>query len=299
VTANRLGRALNRLSSRLEHAEALDAAAAPLDAVASRLTSAQWMRDLLSGTPVGHPVHPLLVTVPIGSWTAAMALDCVHEKRAARTLVGLGLLAATPAAMAGLHDWRDTSGAEHRVGLVHAALNSTVVACYAASWVARRRGRHGVGVALSVPGMALLAASGWLGGHMSYALGVGVDTTAFQNAGDGWVDAIDASEVEHGRLGVGYVNGVPVLVTRLADGTVVAYADRCTHRGGPLNEGEIRDDCVVCPWHGSQFSLVDGQVMHGPATRPQPVYEARVTDGRVELRRTSEPRSLRTNPIDD
>jgi nitrite reductase/ring-hydroxylating ferredoxin subunit len=58
----------------------------------------------------------------------------------------------------------------------------------------------------------------------------------------------------------------------------------CTHEGGPLAEGEFADGCVRCPWHGSTFRLRDGKVVRGPAAASQPVYEARVTDGKVEVR---------------
>jgi nitrite reductase/ring-hydroxylating ferredoxin subunit len=89
--------------------------------------------------------------------------------------------------------------------------------------------------------------------------------------------------------------GVALLLTRVA-GTPTALTDRCTHRGAPLSDGERRDDCVVCPWHGSTFELATGAVRRGPATRPQPAYEVREAGGRVSVRRV-EPRSLRTNPV--
>jgi nitrite reductase/ring-hydroxylating ferredoxin subunit len=54
---------------------------------------------------------------------------------------------------------------------------------------------------------------------------------------------------------------------------------------GPLSEGRIEMDTVVCPWHGSRFSLDDGRVIDGPATHARPFLETRVRAGRVELRR--------------
>lgn len=296
MAANVLGRFLNRLTSQIEKAEGLDRPSEPLSRFAQQLTGRRWVTDLLSGTPLGHPLHPLLVTVPIGSWTGAMVLDLLQHKDSARTLVGLGALSAVPTAVSGLNDWRSTSGAEQRVGVLHAGLNTLALGFYTASWLARRRGHHGLGVALTLPGMAVLGTSGWLGGHLSYALGVGVDTTAFQSGSENWVDALGADDVVQGRLNVADAGGVPVLVTRTLDGTIVAYANRCTHRGGPLHEGEVVDGCVRCPLHGSEFSLRDGSVIHGPATRPQPAYEVRVHGDRVEVRRSPEPRALRTRP---
>jgi nitrite reductase/ring-hydroxylating ferredoxin subunit len=81
------------------------------------------------------------------------------------------------------------------------------------------------------------------------------------------------------------------------NGTIYALNDRCTHRGGPLHEGTLIDDCIECPWHGSQFHLSDGSVARGPATTPQQSFEVRVDAGRVLVRRTGEQRALRTNAV--
>lgn len=56
------------------------------------------------------------------------------------------------------------------------------------------------------------------------------------------------------------------------------------HRGGPLAEGERDGSVVTCPWHGSQFDLCSGEVLHGPAREPQARFEARMREGQVEVR---------------
>jgi nitrite reductase/ring-hydroxylating ferredoxin subunit/uncharacterized membrane protein len=255
------------------------------------------VQDLASGSPLGHPAHPILVAVPIGSWVSANLLDLTGgDARTTRRLVGLGILAAVPAAAAGASDWATTSGAERRIGLVHAALNWTALGLYSASWVARGRGRRVKGALLALAGTGVVSASGWLGGHLSYALGVGVDTTAFQSLPRDWTDVAAESDVSADKLVLADAGGIPVLLVRAGD-RITAMADRCTHRGGPLNEGEIRDGCVVCPWHQSEFALADGSLVHGPATRPQPTAEVRVVGGRVQLRRADEPRSLRADSV--
>ncbi|MFD9372414.1 DUF2231 domain-containing protein [Streptomyces sp. NPDC060020] len=64
------------------------------------------MRDLLRGRPLGHPVHPVLVQVPIGCWLSASVLDFVPgAHHAATTLTAVGLAGVAPAAVAG---WADT-----------------------------------------------------------------------------------------------------------------------------------------------------------------------------------------------
>jgi nitrite reductase/ring-hydroxylating ferredoxin subunit len=152
-------------------------------------------------------------------------------------------------------------------------------------------------VGLALLGSGLLAAGGWLGGHLVFALGVGVDTTAFQHMDSEWTDVGSAADVSAvGARLSGTAQGTPVLVVRTESG-LTALAGRCTHRGAQLHDGEIHDGCVVCPWHASSFDLVTGRVVHGPAVRPQPIFEIQTVGDRVQVRRSDEPRSLRTNPV--
>lgn len=253
------------------------------------------LRDILSGTPSGHAAHPAIVVWPLGMWLSASVLDAAGRRwaAAARTLVGLGVAGAAPAALTGASDWLDTGGAERRLGVLHAASTATATLLQATSFAIR--GRHrGVGVALSGSAMAAAAAGGWIGGHLAYRWGVGVNTTAFQAGPEQWRDVASMDELRaDGHLAV-RTGGVALLLT-LDGGTVAVIEDRCTHRGGPLHQGERRDGCVVCPWHGSRFDVVSGEVRRGPATSPQPSYETTLRDGRVLVRRR-EPGSLRSNP---
>ena len=91
-------------------------------------------------------------------------------------------------------------------------------------------------------------------------------------------------ELETGAMRVVDVKGIHVLVSRSEDGGVCAIANTCTHRGGPLNEGERESNVVTCPWHGSQFDLCSGEVLRGPAREPQQHFEARLRDGKIEVR---------------
>ncbi len=283
----------------IEDAAFLDPPADAATNVLHKLLPAGPLKDLLSGTPIGHPAHPMLVTVPIGAWLSANMLDVVGGRQGratARRLVAMGTAAALPAALSGASDWSDTMGAERRVGLVHAAANWAAIALYGSSWIARRKGRFTQGVGLAVLGAAAVGVGGWLGGHLSYSIGVGVDTTAFMTGPTEWTDALAESDLAQGRPVSAMVGVVPVLLVR-REGQVFALADRCTHRGGPLHEGDVVGDCIECPWHSSRFNLRDGRVVRGPATRPQPLFETRVTDGRVQVRQIGEQHALRTNPV--
>ncbi len=144
-------------------------------------------------------------------------------------------------------------------------------------------------------GLGILGASGWLGGHLSYAMGVGVDTTAFSQTPTDWSDVCDTADLVDGSPKAFTVEGESVLVVNRA-GRIHALLNRCTHRGAPLNEGQLVGDCIECPWHASRFRLEDGMIEQGPATRPQPVLQTRVEGTRVQVRR-SEPRALRVNAV--
>lgn len=294
-----MNRALDDLVGRIERSAALDPVADKLSSLAEKTLSAPWLRKLLSGTPAGHPAHPALVMVPMGAWLAAGYLDLAggdQAGRAAQGLVGFGMAAAVPASLSGASDWSYTTGAERRVGLVHASGNYLALAMYAGSWMARRGGRNGTGKALAMAGMATVSVTGWLGGHLAYARGVGVDTTAFQVAPTEWTDVIAEADLEPDTPTQVHAAGNPVMLL-LTKGELFAMGDRCTHRGAPLHEGGFADGCITCPWHGSTFQVSDGQVLRGPATRSQPVYETRTRYGSVQVRVIDEPGSLRSNPV--
>jgi nitrite reductase/ring-hydroxylating ferredoxin subunit/uncharacterized membrane protein len=286
--------ALDRAVDGLERATWLDRTGEAVSGLLRKVIRPGRIEDLLSGTPLSHPAHPMLVAVPIGAWTSATTMDLLGaDRRTTRALVGLGALAAVPAAATGASDWLSTSGAERRVGLVHALANSGALTLQLASWRARRDGRV-AGAMLSGAALVLTSVAGWLGGHLSYAQGVGVDTTVFQPLPTDWTDLCAVGDVSD-KPSRCDVAGVPLVVYRHGQ-DIVVLADRCTHRGGPLHDGTVdAAGCITCPWHDSTFNTA-GQVVSGPATRPQPALDVRVADGRVQVRRDEE-RSLRLNPV--
>ena len=280
------------LTGRLEQAKALDPAVDAVSGVAATVLPRGRAKDLLHGTWLGHPVHPMLVAVPIGLWTGASLLDATGDRRGAQRLVGAGVLAALPTAATGLADWSELGVAKRpkRVGLVHAVANWTTIAVYVASWRARRRGDTARGAALALVGAGGLTVGGYLGRHLAYSQAVGVNRNAdARPTPRDWADvAADADVVEGVPVRVEAARQ-PVVLVR-SGGTVHALGAVCSHWGGPLDEGEVRDGCVVCPWHGSAFRLADGGVARGPASVPQPLYDVRVVDGRVQVRaRTAAP----------
>jgi nitrite reductase/ring-hydroxylating ferredoxin subunit/uncharacterized membrane protein len=279
----------SNIADRLAALEQLDPVAEPIAKKVRELLPAGPVKDALSGTWLGHALHPLLQLVPLGTWTSAVILDLIggeDGESSADKLIGTGLLAALPTFASGWSDYADTTVASdsvRRIGIIHAASNGTGAALFAASLAARGKGARGRGKLLALAGMGAVSAGGWLGGHLAYAEGVGVDTTAFEDYPSDWTPVADDAELAEGAPRRVEVDGVPLLVVR-DGGEVRVLADRCSHRGGPLSGGEISDGCVTCPWHGSRFRLADGSVERGPAAYPQPVLAVRVSAGKIEVR---------------
>lgn len=271
----------------IERVRSLDAVGKVLSQAVSKVVRPGRTKDLLAGTWLGHPVHPMLTDVPIGAWTSAFVLDLFggrQARRAADALVGVGVLAAVPTAATGLSDLADVEHSEQRIlGTAHALGNVTAVALYGGSFLARRRGRRDLGVRLATLGAAVVTGSGFIGGHLAYRKGVGVDETVFRRRLDDWTPVLEERELDEAEPRRATAGGTDILLYRRGD-RVFALADRCSHRGGPLHEGRVDDGQVTCPWHQSTFRLDDGAIVQGPATAPQPCYDVRVRDGAVEVR---------------
>jgi nitrite reductase/ring-hydroxylating ferredoxin subunit/uncharacterized membrane protein len=251
--------------------------------------AARRFKNWLNGVWLGHPLHPALTDVAIGSWCAGAMMDLIGSRHSADAAMTVGVLSAVPTALAGAADWSDTSGEHRRVGLLHALLNSAGLACMVASLFARRAERRAIGIGLSTAGLCLSGFSAWLGGELVFALGTNVNRAAFEPTVDKFQPVARADELEPGKLHAAELNlgGNKVPLVLLKQGrTIMALSATCPHWGGPLAEGKLQeDDCVECPWHGSQFSMRDGSVRMGPATVPAHVFEVRVYKGNVEVRR--------------
>jgi nitrite reductase/ring-hydroxylating ferredoxin subunit/uncharacterized membrane protein len=271
-----------RVISQLEDADQLD----PVVTVgqrAARSIRPGRIRDALHGVWLGHPLHPVLVQLPVGAWLSASALDLLVPRAdaASRRLVAAGLVASAPAIAAGAVDWSEQHEQQMRVGVVHALANSLAVGLYGASLIARnpRAGR-----VLRLAGLTAAGLGGLLGGHISFRLAGGANhAEAVPHVIEpGWHHLAACDDLPEGKPVRKMVGEVPVVAVRTGD-QVQVLADRCSHMSGPLSDGELADGCLTCPWHGSVFRLADGSVARGPATAPQPVFRARVDGGMVQV----------------
>jgi nitrite reductase/ring-hydroxylating ferredoxin subunit/uncharacterized membrane protein len=277
---------LNEWTRQLEGLQGLDGIAEKIASSVGKVVPHGPVKDAMSGTWLGHALHPALTDVPIGVWMSATLLDLLggeEAEPAADLLVKIGLLATVPTVVAGLSDWSDTMGGERRIGLVHAGGNSVAAALYACSSWARSRGRRRFGIALGLAGSGATFFSAYLGGHLSLALGIGVDQTALEAGPSDWTRVMSADELVQARPTRVEIDGTAILLVRRGE-RIDALSDRCSHLSGPLSEGKLDGDRIVCPWHGSTFRLTDGGVVRGPARAPQPAYDARVESGGIEVR---------------
>ncbi|HUY57355.1 MAG TPA: Rieske (2Fe-2S) protein [Candidatus Micrarchaeaceae archaeon] len=258
---------------------------------ASSGSAAAPAKDILNGTWLGHPVHPVLTDVPIGAWLGASLLDLAGRgpdagtKRAADALMALGCVAGVGAAVTGLADWQDQVGQSRDLGTAHALINTSALALCFSSLALRIRGSRGPAIRLSLLGLGLASAGAYLGGDMVYRLGMQVNHNAFTSGPKKWTAVADESEVVEGQFVRKQVGKNQVLLTRLHQ-QICAASATCSHAGGPLDELPLEDGRLHCPWHGSQFELLSGYVAHGPATMANPVFETRTREGKVEIRRS-------------
>jgi uncharacterized membrane protein len=195
-----------RTLERTETIERLDAPAGAAQRLLRRLLPDRpGITAALGGSWIGHPLHPILVLTPIGTWLSASVLDQMPgAQAAARRLVATGVLAAVPAAITGAMDYRRLEGPQRRTGFLHLLSNLTATTLYAASYRARCRGHTGTGQVLGLLGLVAVGTGGTLGGHLSYAQGVGVyrwqpDRAAMQQPGQPEVEPAAPPRAPVGR----------------------------------------------------------------------------------------------------
>src|SRR2546423_15509425 len=279
---------------RMADQPALDVVAEPLaDVIKGAYNSAGAaglaVKDAMHGVWLKHPLHPVFTDLPIGAWTTGLVLDAAAAARnepvleqAADMAIAVGLVGAAGAAVTGLTDWSETSGRSRRTGLVHGLLNIAATTLYAAAYVLRRNGSRSAGQTCAIAGYSLALGSAWLGGDLVYDQRIGVNH-ADADEPEAFTPVARSSAVGEGSMIRAKTTEADVLLAR-QHGRVCALNHRCSHMGGPLSEGTLKDGSVVCPWHASEFDLRDGHVINGPATQNQATLDVQEREGQIEVR---------------
>jgi nitrite reductase/ring-hydroxylating ferredoxin subunit/uncharacterized membrane protein len=249
------------------------------------------VKDLINGVWFGHPLHPVFVTVPLGAWTTTLMFDIAWLKnrdessaRAADATMWLGLAGAAVSAITGATNWLDTDGMEKRTGMLHALLNTGIAATNLLSALLRLIGMRRTAITLATVGYAVALYSAYLGGELSFSDAVEVNHVAWESGPDDFVPVMNEQDLVPGKLTRVDADGMSAVLYK--DGhAIYALAATCSHLGGPLDEGQVKDGVVYCPWHNSGFRLCDGSVVHSPSVYAQPTFAVRIRDSKIELRR--------------
>jgi len=253
----------------------------------------RFVKDVLHGQKLlGHPLHPALTDIPLGAWAVGVILDYVVHftgaipHMAADLALLIGWVAGLGAAAAGYTDHHETYAHERRVATLHGLIMTVVMLLMGLSLLERFffvQTLHPAAVALATAALLLAFLGAYLGGHLTFNAGTMVNRNAWAEGPEDYVGVGAAADFPEGRVRRVEAGPMAALVVR-REGRLCSIAATCSHAGGPLDEGALEGDIIVCPWHGSRFDVCDGSVHGGPATFPQPKLDVRERDGQVELR---------------
>jgi nitrite reductase/ring-hydroxylating ferredoxin subunit/uncharacterized membrane protein len=254
--------------------------------------SGKLLQDLLNGSWLGHALHPVFTDVVVGGATLAVLLDILRVffgvegmETATAWAVGLTALAGVGAILTGLTDFKDTAtGNERNIAGLHGLINIVAVLIFGVSLLQRAGGGHDAAFWTFLVGYLVVSTGAYIGGHVVFKYGYMVNHNAFargKKAAD-FTPILAAAELPDATLTKASLGATSLVVVRRGD-VVYALKETCSHAGGPLAEGTLRDDSIICPWHQSTFRLSDGTVRHGPASTRQVAYRARINAGQVEV----------------
>jgi nitrite reductase/ring-hydroxylating ferredoxin subunit/uncharacterized membrane protein len=253
-------------------------------------TPGKLLQDFLNGTWLGHALHPMLTDVVVGGFTMVLVLDLVSLifgadlATASLIVLGFAILAALGSAASGLTDFKDTAGTERNVAALHGWTNIAATLIYLVAFFVRLGGALVPGQVLSIIGFIVVSFGAYVGGEVVFNHGSMVNHHAFGRGkrAKEFTAVLPAAELPEATPTAATLGSTGLVLVRRGD-LVWALNATCSHAGGPLAEGKLEGDSIVCPWHSSQFRLADGGVVHGPATYPQPAYRARISGDQVEV----------------
>jgi nitrite reductase/ring-hydroxylating ferredoxin subunit/uncharacterized membrane protein len=252
----------------------------------------RFLQDFLNGVWLGHSLHAVLVDVVVGGATAALLLDVLRVvfgvdglEVAATWITGLVVLAALGALVSGLTDFKDTDPGDARnLAGMHGLINIVGTVFVAISFVVRLGDGHDLGFWMLLIGYLVLSVGAFIGGHVVFKFGVMINHNDYPQAkrAKEFTAVLPAADLADGQPTKAMLGSTALVLVRRGD-VVHALRETCSHAGGPLSQGEVKGDVIICPWHFSNFRLADGGVRHGPSTHRQPAYVARINEGQVEV----------------
>lgn len=250
-----------------------------------------------------HPLHPILVSFPIAFFTGTLICHLagwlLYKPDLLRTAyylniagIAFALIAAVPGFIDFLYTVPPKSSGKKRAAK-HGIINLVMLTCFSIAFLLRRNANSNniMLASLEIIGVLLMVIAGWLGGTLVYRNQIGVDIR-YANAGK-WNEAFfdhDEGKIEVAAVGDMKINSMKLLhlktkriVLARTEDRYVAFEDKCSHRGGSLAAGSTICNVVQCPWHGSQFDLINGEVKSGPAREGIKIYPVKQIDGKIFL----------------
>jgi nitrite reductase/ring-hydroxylating ferredoxin subunit/uncharacterized membrane protein len=250
------------------------------------------LQDFLNGSWLGHSVHPVLTDVVVGGATMVIFLDILRVffavdglEDATTWTLGLTVVSGVATIVTGLTDFKDTAtGDERNVAGLHGVINIVAVVLFLVSLLQRLGGAHDAAFWMALVAYVVISVGAYIGGHVVFKFGYMVNHNAFARGkrAKEFTPILAVAELPDATPTKASFGATTLVLVRRGD-VVHALKETCSHAGGPLSEGQLRDDTITCPWHFSTFRLSDGAVRHGPATSRQVAYRARINAGQVEI----------------
>ncbi|MGN6194319.1 MAG: DUF2231 domain-containing protein [Ginsengibacter sp.] len=250
-----------------------------------------------------HPIHPILVSFPIAFLIGTFVADLIGKFSENNTFwqtgyyleiagIATGLLAAIPGLIDYLFTVPPDSSAKKR-GLKHALVNVSHLVLFFIAWTMRRNENPDTNIILILEGIGvvLIFIAGYLGGTLVYRNQIGVDPRyaeagkwkeEYKDESSGKIKVATANELKLNQMKLLHVGKKRIVIGKTEKG-YVAFDDHCTHKGGSLAGGAMICATVQCPWHGSQFDVMTGNVTAGPAKKDIKTYPVSEMDGNVYL----------------
>jgi uncharacterized membrane protein/nitrite reductase/ring-hydroxylating ferredoxin subunit len=257
----------------------------------------------------GHPLHPVLVIFPIAFFTATLVFNFLsfltRNESFAQTSFYMnvgGLICGVAAAVPGIIDYGYTvppNSTAKRRAVRHGLLNTTVLLLFLMALLMRLNfpNKQLPVLLIEAAGVSVMIIAGWMGATLVHRNQIGVDNR-YAGAGkwkEVYIKSADTNIIEVGfddlqsdQMMLVHVGNKRIVIGK-TDGGLVAFDDRCTHRGGSLAAGTLICGVVQCPWHGSQFDTLTGEALSEPAYRPVHIYKVYLRNDVIFLDITADP----------
>jgi nitrite reductase/ring-hydroxylating ferredoxin subunit len=202
-----------------------------------------------------------------------------------------GLAAAIPGLIDFLYTVPPDSSAKTRAG-THGLLNVCMLVLFTLALLFRKPEHGAITLVFEAGGFGVMLVAGWMGGTLVHRNQIGIDSRyafagkwkeEFVEEKNGMVQLGDGSDLKRDQMKLVHIGNKRIVLARGKTG-FVAFSDHCTHRGGSLAGGTMMCDTVQCPWHGSQFDVLSGEIKAGPAQKKIVTYPVQIVGGKIQVR---------------